>query len=115
MRIALPTKEDPARLAAYRTMRAVSADNAYGNLVLPRQLAAAGLTGRDAALATELGYGTLRARGVLDEVLRRCSSRELTEIEPAGLDLLPPRAHQPLQNPDPHPTAGGPNGGPAPG
>jgi 16S rRNA (cytosine967-C5)-methyltransferase len=79
---------DPARLAAYRTLRAVSGEDAYANLVLPRQLAAAGLTGRDAALATELGYGSLRALGVLDEVLRRCSSRPLAEIEPAVLDLL---------------------------
>jgi len=83
-----PAVSDPARLAAYRTLRAVSADNAYANLVLPRQLAAAGLTGRDAALATELGYGSLRALGVLDEVLRHCSSRPLAEIEPAVLDLL---------------------------
>ncbi|MFL6161469.1 MAG: RsmB/NOP family class I SAM-dependent RNA methyltransferase [Jatrophihabitantaceae bacterium] len=88
MRTDLPTDADPARLAAYRTLRAVSAEDAYANLVLPRQLAAARLTGRDAGLATELGYGSLRARGVLDEVLRRCSSRELAEIEPAVLDLL---------------------------
>jgi 16S rRNA (cytosine967-C5)-methyltransferase len=97
MRISLPTKEDPARLAAYRTLRAVSADNAYANLVLPRQLAAAGLTGRDAGLATELGYGSLRARGVLDEILRRCSSRELAGIEPAVLDLLRLGAYQLLK------------------
>jgi 16S rRNA (cytosine967-C5)-methyltransferase len=92
-----PARQDPARLAAYRTLRAVSADDAYANLVLPRQLAAAGLTGRDAGLATELGYGSLRARGVLDEVLRRCSSRELVEIEPAVLDLLRLGAYQLLK------------------
>jgi 16S rRNA (cytosine967-C5)-methyltransferase len=83
-----PVQLDPARLAAYRTLRAVSGEDAYANLVLPRQLAAAGLSGRDAALATELGYGSLRALGVLDEVLRHCSSRPLAEIEPAVLDLL---------------------------
>ena len=90
-------RTDPARLAAYRTLRAVSADDAYANLVLPRQLAAAGLTGRDAALATELGYGSLRALGVLDEVLRRCSSRELADIDPAVLDLLRLGAYQLLK------------------
>ncbi|HTZ42631.1 MAG TPA: transcription antitermination factor NusB [Jatrophihabitans sp.] len=88
---------DPARLAAYRTLRAVSSDDAYANLVLPRLLTAAGLSGRDAALATELGYGTLRARGVLDEVLRRCSSRPLDDIEPAVLDLLRLGAYQLLK------------------
>jgi 16S rRNA (cytosine967-C5)-methyltransferase len=90
-------RSDPARLAAYRTLRAVSADDAYANLVLPRQLAAAGLTGRDAGLATELGYGSLRALGVLDEVLRRCSSRELPDIDPAVLDLLRLGAYQLLK------------------
>ncbi|HEU5270666.1 MAG TPA: transcription antitermination factor NusB [Jatrophihabitans sp.] len=92
-----PPAGDPARLAAYRTLRAVSADDAYANLVLPRQLAAAGLSGRDAALATELAYGGLRALGVLDEVLRRCSSRPLAEIEPAVLDLLRLGAYQLLK------------------
>jgi len=91
----LADKGDPARLAAYRTLRAVSADDAYANLVLPRQLAAAGLSGRDAALATELAYGSLRALGVLDEVLRRCSSR--ADIEPAVLDLLRLGAYQLLK------------------
>jgi 16S rRNA (cytosine967-C5)-methyltransferase len=60
-------------------------------------LAAAGLTGRDAGLATELGYGSLRALGVLDEVLRRCSSRELPDIDPAVLDLLRLGAYQLLK------------------
>ncbi len=91
------TAGDPARLAAYRTLRAVSAEDAYANLVLPRQLAATGLTGRDAALATELGYGSLRALGVLDEVLRRCSSRPLADIDPAVLDLLRLGAYQLLK------------------
>ena len=86
---------DPARLAAYRTLRAVSADDAYANLVLPRQLAAARLSGRDAALATELAYGSLRALGVLDEVLRRCSSR--ADIDPAVRDLLRLGAYQLLK------------------
>ena len=90
-------KADPARTVAYRTLRAVSADDAYANLVLPRLLSEAGLSGRDAALATELGYGTLRATGTLDEVLRRCASRGLDDIEPAVLDLLRLGAYQLLR------------------
>ena len=54
---------DPARLTAYRLLRAVAAEDAYANLALPRLLADARLPRRDAALATELGYGTLRAPG----------------------------------------------------
>ncbi len=88
---------DLPRAAAYAVLQAVSEADAYANLVLPRQLAAAGLTGRDAALATELGYGTLRATGTLDEVVRRCASRDLDEIDVAVLNLLRLGAYQLLR------------------
>ena len=88
---------DRARTVAYDTLQAVSTDDAYANLVLPRALTAAGLTGRDAALATELGYGTLRATGTLDEILRRCSSRPLADIEIGVLNLLRLGAYQLLR------------------
>ena len=78
-------------------LQAVSEQDAYANLVLPRQLAEAGLTGRDAALATELGYGTLRACGALDEVLRRCASRDLADIQSSVLNLLRLGAYQMLR------------------
>jgi 16S rRNA (cytosine967-C5)-methyltransferase len=78
-------------------LQAVSNDDAYANLVLPRELAEAGLSGRDAALATELGYGTLRASGTLDEILRRCSSRGLEDVETAVLNLLRLGAYQLLR------------------
>jgi 16S rRNA (cytosine967-C5)-methyltransferase len=84
-------------MAALSVLRAVSEDDAYANLVLPRTLADAGLRGRDAALATELSYGTLRATGTLDEILRRCSSRPLDDIEVAVLDLLRLGAYQLLR------------------
>jgi transcription termination factor NusB len=84
-------------MAAFATLQAVSEQDAYANLVLPRKLAEAGLTGRDAALATELGYGTLRATGTLDEVLRRCASRDLDDIEIAVLNLLRLGAYQLLR------------------
>ena len=51
---------DPARQAAYEAIAAVHRDDAYANLVLPGCCATAGLSGRDAAFATELTYGTLR-------------------------------------------------------
>ena len=78
-------------------LQAVSEQDAYANLVLPGKLAEAGLTGRDAALATELGYGTLRACGTLDEVLRRCASRDLADIETSVLNLLRLGAYQLLR------------------
>ena len=53
----------PARAVAYEVLRAVSADDAYANLLLPHAIVRAGLDAKDAALATELTYGTLRRRG----------------------------------------------------
>ena len=49
---------DPARRAAFDVLRAVSERDAYANLVLPSLLTDRGITGRDAAFATELAYGT---------------------------------------------------------
>ena len=63
------TPADPARLAAWETLRAVAERDAYANLVLPAVLRRAGLSGRDAGLATELAYGALRGRGTYDAVL----------------------------------------------
>jgi 16S rRNA (cytosine967-C5)-methyltransferase len=79
---------DKARQVAFDTLIAVAQDEAYANLVLPHLLDAAGLSGRDAALATELGYGTLRATGTLDAILDRCSSRPVADIELGVLILL---------------------------
>ncbi len=92
-----PAQPDPARLAAYRLLRAVSADGAFANLALPGLLAEAGLSGRDAALATELSYGTVRASGTLDEVLAACVDRPLEQVDPEVLDLARLGAYQLLR------------------
>jgi 16S rRNA (cytosine967-C5)-methyltransferase len=88
---------DPARVAAYELLRAVETQDAYANLTLPRLLDAHRLSGRDAALATELGYGTLRALGTLDEIIGRCVDRPLSEVEPGVLDLLRLGVYQALR------------------
>jgi 16S rRNA (cytosine967-C5)-methyltransferase len=85
---------DPARRAAFDTLTAVSARDAYANLVLPGLLRERGISGRDAAFATELTYGTLRRLGTLDAVLAACSSRPLADIEPRVLDMLRLGAYQ---------------------
>jgi 16S rRNA (cytosine967-C5)-methyltransferase len=85
------------RLVAFRLLRAVDADGAYANLALPPLIAAAGLTGRDAALATELGYGTVRAAGTLDLVLQACIDRPLNAVQPEVRDLLRLGAYQALR------------------
>ncbi|GAB2463205.1 transcription antitermination factor NusB [Jatrophihabitans fulvus] len=76
---------------------AVRADDAYANLALPRLITERRLEGRDAALATELGYGALRAQGTLDAVLARCVDRDLREVDPGVLDLLRLGAYQLLR------------------
>ncbi|HEU5456562.1 MAG TPA: transcription antitermination factor NusB, partial [Nocardioides sp.] len=87
-------RADPARLAAYEVLEAVRADDAYTNLVLPAVLRRHGLTGRDAAFATELAAGTLRRRGSYDAVLAACVDRPLARVEPGVLDALRLGTHQ---------------------
>jgi 16S rRNA (cytosine967-C5)-methyltransferase len=78
-------------------VRAVGSRDAYANLLLPVRLRERGLTGRDAALATELTYGTLRGRGTYDAVLERCSDREVRRIDAPLLDVLRLGVHQLLR------------------
>jgi 16S rRNA (cytosine967-C5)-methyltransferase len=85
---------DPAREAALAGLRAVREREAYANLVLPGVLRRRGLTGRDAAAATDLTYGTLRGLGTYDQVLDACASRPLTRADPAVVDALRLGAHQ---------------------
>jgi 16S rRNA (cytosine967-C5)-methyltransferase len=88
---------DRARQAAFELLRAVSVEDAYANLRMPRLIEAHRLSGRDAAFATELGYGTLRALGTLDEILQVCAQRPLTSVDPPVLDLLRLGAYQLLR------------------
>lgn len=52
-------------------------EGAYSNLLMPTQLDRAGLDRRDGALATELGYGTLRRLIPIDHALGRLVERPL--------------------------------------
>lgn len=79
---------DPARGAAFEVLRAVSERDAYANLALPALLRERGITGRDAAFATELTYGTCRTRGLLDAVIGAAAGRPPEAIDPVLLDLL---------------------------
>ncbi|WP_309079945.1 transcription antitermination factor NusB [Zhihengliuella sp.] len=85
---------DPARLTAFEVLRAVSADDAYANLVLPARIRAHRLGPRDAGFATELAYGALRGQGLYDAVLSRCVDRALGRLDAAVLDVLRLGAHQ---------------------
>jgi 16S rRNA (cytosine967-C5)-methyltransferase len=69
-------------------LRAVSEREAYANLALPAVLRRRGITGRDAAFATELTYGTCRTMGLLDSVIGAAAGRPPEAIDPVLLDLL---------------------------
>ena len=92
-----PPADDKPRRAAYDVLAAVREKDAYANLVLPGLLRERGITGRDAALATELAYGALRGQGLYDAVLQACVDRPLKQVDPPVLDVLRIGAHQLLR------------------
>ncbi|MET7768954.1 transcription antitermination factor NusB [Nocardia sp. NPDC005366] len=79
---------DPVRLVARDVLRAVRERDAYANLVLPALLRERRISGRDAALATELAYGASRSRGLLDAVIAAGAGRPVEEIDGPLLDVL---------------------------
>jgi len=89
-------KPDRARRLAFDVLRSVHADGAYANLALAALLAERGLTGRDAAFATELVAGTCRLQGTYDAVVAAAAGRALGTFQPAVLDLLRLGTHQVL-------------------
>ena len=83
---------DTPRQTAYDVLRALDERDAYLNLLLPALLRERGVTGRDAAFATELAHGTMRWRGSYDAILAALTNGRT--IEPAVLDALRLGAHQ---------------------
>ena len=73
---------------------AVDQRDAYANLLLPTLLRERGIEGRDAALATELTYGTLRGLQTYDAILDLCSDRPAGQIDPPVREVLRLGAHQ---------------------
>lgn len=92
-----PPVVDAARQVAIDLLAAVRERGVYANLVLPELIRDAGITGRDAALATELSYGCCRALGQLDAVIGACADRALAELDGPVLDALRLGAYQLLR------------------
>lgn len=88
---------DPARRVAFDALRAVHAEDAYANLVLPPLLAQRAITGRDAGFATELLAGTCRLQGTYDLIIAAAAGRALSSLQPAVVDLLRLGCHQLLR------------------
>jgi len=83
-----------ARRVAYDVLRAVHAEDAYANLLLPARIAEAGLSDADARLATGLAYGALRGEGYYDRVIGIAAHRDPARLDPEVLDVLRLGAHQ---------------------
>ncbi|MFR3787740.1 MAG: 16S rRNA (cytosine(967)-C(5))-methyltransferase RsmB [Agathobaculum desmolans] len=76
------------REAAAFTLFSMTEEAAWSDGALHHYLARAGLTGRDAALASRLVYGTVQNQMLLDWYLRRFSSVRLGKIAPRVLICL---------------------------
>ncbi|NUU05548.1 transcription antitermination factor NusB [Leifsonia sp. C5G2] len=88
------TRAQPSRQVALDVLQAVRESDAYANLLLPTRIARAGLSAADAALVTELAYGTLRLQGFYDRVIAIAAGRPVDRIDPPLLDVLRLGAHQ---------------------
>ncbi|MGZ8612277.1 MAG: 16S rRNA (cytosine(967)-C(5))-methyltransferase RsmB [Actinomycetota bacterium] len=83
-----------ARGVALDVIRRVTDEGAYSNLALARTLERAHLSDRDAALATELTYGTLRKRVPLDAALAPLLDRPIDTAPKAARSVLRLGAYQ---------------------
>jgi 16S rRNA (cytosine967-C5)-methyltransferase len=84
----------PARTVAARVLTRVETEGAFADLALDAELNRAAAGPRDAALATELVYGTLRWQRYLDWILAPHSRRPLARLDPRPRALLRMTAYQ---------------------
>lgn len=100
-----PGSPSPARDVAVRVLHRVAHKGAYASVALDAELKRAGASGRDAALATEIVYGSLRVlpeldawlAGAMDRKPRRLDARVEAVLRVAAyqlrhLERVPPRA-----------------------
>jgi 16S rRNA (cytosine967-C5)-methyltransferase len=87
-------RPSPARALAARVLERVEADASFADLALERELDARRLPARDAALATELAYGTLRWQRYLDWILAPHCRRPLERLDPRVRVILRMTAYQ---------------------
>ena len=77
-----------AREAALQVLNQVFLEGAYTNLALNKLLPEVELSQLDRRFATELVYGTVKAKGTLDWYLDQLVTRPLTELQPVLLNIL---------------------------
>jgi 16S rRNA (cytosine967-C5)-methyltransferase len=77
----------PGRVTALEAVKRVRERDSFGHETLHSVLAASELSPRDTAFATRLAYGTMAARGTLDEVLDERLDRPAA-VRPSVRDVL---------------------------
>ncbi len=77
-----------ARRVAVAVSEQIRADEAYSNLALPPAIRKARLDARDAALATDLVYGSHRVQGQLDVIIWYSTNKSISQIDGRVLDIL---------------------------
>lgn len=77
-----------ARDIAFAVMTGVAERDAYANLLLPKAIDEARLGARDKAFATDLVYGTLRWRRLIDAIIEAAARRPATAIDSPVLTIL---------------------------
>ena len=85
-----------ARETAMLTLNACQRQGGWSELVLKKQIAAAQLSGRDAALATQLCFGVLQNQLLLDFYLSKFSHIALSRMEGKVVQALRIGAYQML-------------------
>jgi 16S rRNA (cytosine967-C5)-methyltransferase len=71
-----------ARQVALEVLLRVEADDAYANLLLNQLSTSKRLDSRNAALAQELAFGSLRRRNTLEAIINEVSSRPVADLDP---------------------------------
>lgn len=79
---------DAARDVVLTVLQDVTLNDAFANLILPKEIARRRLDTRDAAFATELTYGCLRSTGLLDAIIALAAGRPVSKIDSVVLDAL---------------------------
>ena len=70
-----------ARQVALEVLLRVEADDAYANLLLNQLSTSKRLDSRNAALAQELAFGSLRRKNTLEAIINEVSSRPVAELD----------------------------------
>jgi len=77
-----------ARQVALEVLMRVDADDAYANLLLNQLSTSKRLDSRNAALAQELAFGSLRRKNTLEAIINEVSSRPVADLDPGVRAVL---------------------------